>query len=172
MRTLPMAVAGAALFGSVLMLPGATEAQNLARGIPGFLDPSTGLFTARPSLLPGAATLQRSGTITVTITAVLGSNIPPSVPVTCFVSISSSDTAADNFASGSGAFTRSGKGGTCKLAIPYIFEVAAPSTTMFVSASLSATTSTTPSLTYSASHSFTPFAVPNGKKSLTVTLAM
>ncbi len=172
MRTVRMAAAGAALLGSVLLLPAATEAQNTAPGIPGYLNPATGVFTARPALLPAAATLQRSGTITVTITAVLGSNIPASVPVTCFVSIGSSDSAVDNFASGSGVLIRSGKGGKCKVAIPYIFEVAASTTPMTVFASLGAFTSTTPSISYSASHSFTPFAVPNKSMSLAVTLAM
>ena len=151
MRTVRMAAAGAALLGSVLLLPAATEAQNTAPGIPGYLNPATGLFTARPALLPGATALQRIGMITVTITAVLGSNIPASVTVGCFVSIGSSDSAATNSASGSGVLVRTKKGGTCKVAIPYIFEVAASTTTMFVSASISATTSTTPSISYSAS---------------------
>ncbi len=173
MRPLRMAAAGAALFGLVLLLPSATEAQSAApSGIPGYLNPATGLFIARPALLPGAATLQRSGTITVTITAVLGSNIPASVSVFCSVSIGSFDSAFSNSASGSGVLVRSKTGGTCKVAIPYIFEVAAATTTMTVSAFISAETSTTPPVDYSASHSFTPFVVPNKSMSLAVTLAM
>jgi hypothetical protein len=167
-----MAAAGAALFGAALLLPAVTEAQNGAgTQIPGFLDTSTGLFTARPVQLP-AATLQRSGTITVTVTAVLGSNIPRSVPVICSVSISSTDTAASNRGFATAVLARSGKGGTCKVAIPYIFEVANATTVMQVSADISATVSQTPFLNYDAFHSFTAFAVPNGNKSLTVTLAM
>jgi hypothetical protein len=167
-----MTAAGAALFGAALLVPAVTEAQNGTKTeIPGFLDTSTGLFTARPVQLP-AATLQRSGTITVTVTAVLGSNIPGSVPVSCSVSISSSDSAADNRGSASGVLARSGKGGTCKIAIPYIFEVASGATTMTVSAEIFAVVNPNTGLNYDAFHSFTPFVVPNGNKSLTVTLAM
>jgi len=172
MTTMRVAAAGAALFGAALLLPVVTEAQNGAgTQIPGFLDTSTGLFTARPVQLP-AATLQRSGTITVTVTAVLGSNIPGSVPVFCSVSISSSDTAASNRSSASGVLARSGKGGTCKIAIPYIFEVANAATLMSVTADIFANVNPNTSLNYDAFHNFTPFTVPNGNKSLTVTLAM
>jgi hypothetical protein len=172
MKTLARAAAGAALFGSALLLPVATEAQNPTAGIPGYLNPSTGMFTTRPALLPATAGLQRSGTISVTITAVLGSNIPASVPVSCFVDIFADDLGFDNSASSSGVLVRSGKGGTCKIKIPYIFQIATAATLMNVSASLSAFTNTTPSLSYSASFSFAAFAVPSGTKFLAVTLAM
>jgi hypothetical protein len=155
------------------LLPAATEAQNPApRGIAGFLDPTTGTFTARPALLPGAASLQRSGTIIVTVTAVLGPNISPSATLTCGVIISASDSSFFNEVNGSGVLVRSGKGGTCRIAVPYIFEVANTATTINVSASIGAFTNATPSLSYSASHSFAPFPVPNGSRSLTVILAM
>jgi hypothetical protein len=172
MKTLAAAAVGVAFFGSALVLPVATDAQNAPFGIPGYLNPATGLFTARPALSPATSGLQRSGTINVTITAVLGSNIPASVPVSCSVFLSAVDTAFDNTADGSSVVTRSAKGGTCKVSIPYIFEVASASTPMNVSASLFATTSSAPSLSYSASFSFAPFAVPSGTKSLAVTLAM
>jgi hypothetical protein len=172
MKTPAMSAIAAALLGSALMLPLTAEAQNAAiPGIPGFLNPSTGVFTARPAQL-SAATLQRSGTITVTVTAVLGSNIPASVPVTCGITIASVDSAATNSASGAGVVVRTGNGGTCKVSIPYIFEVASSTTPMSVSAGIFAFVSANPSLNYNASHSFTPFAVPNGSKALAVTLAM
>jgi hypothetical protein len=173
MSAMHTAAAVAALFGSVLLLPATTAAQNpAAPGIAGYLNPATGVFTARPALLPAAKTLQRIGSITVTVTAVLGSNIPTSVPLTCGVSIGSSDSAADNSAGASGVLVRSKTGGTCKVSIPYIFEVAATTTPMSVSASLFASTSTTPSISYSASTSITLPSVPNKPTSVAVTLAM
>jgi hypothetical protein len=173
MKTFAMAAAGAAFFGTALVLSASTEAQNAAAtGIPGFLNPATGVFTARPVLLPAVTGLQRAGTVTVTVTAVLGTNIPTSLPLTCAISLSTFDSIFDNSAGGSGVLVRSGKGGTCKVAIPYIFEIASAATTMTVSASIFASTETTPILSYSASHSFTPFTVPNGSTSLAVTLAM
>jgi hypothetical protein len=170
MKALLMA-AGAALFGSVALLPVATGAQNRTAGIPGFLDPSTGVFTARPALLPAAA-LQRSGTITLTITATIGSNIPSSIPVTCGVTLSSFDSSFSNSVFGSSPLTRSGNGGTCKIAVPYIFQVASAATALSVRASLGASTLTPPVLSYSASFTFAPFPVPSGNKNLAVTLAM
>jgi hypothetical protein len=171
MKTLAAAAAGAAMCG-ISLLPVATEAQSGAAGVPGYLNPSTGMFTARPARLSAASALKRIGTINVTVTAVLGSNIPASVPVFCTVFLEADDGGFDNSASGAGVFVRKGSGGTCKLSIPYIFEVAVATTPMNVTASLSASTSTTPSLGYGASFSFSPFAVPSGTKNLSVTLAM
>jgi hypothetical protein len=172
MKTFAIAAAGAALFASAALLPVATEAQNASAGISGFLNPATGVFTARPTLLPAVTGLQRSGTVTVTVTAVIGSNIPSSVPLSCGIELSTSDAEFGNFAEGSGNLVRSGKGGTCKVAIPYIFEIANAQTTMTVSASIGGSTATSPILSYSASHTFATFAVPNGNTSLAVTLAM
>jgi hypothetical protein len=172
MKMLATAAAGAALFGSVLLLPVATEAQNPSAGVPGFLDPSTGTFTTRSALSPAASGLKRIGTINVTVTAVLGSNIPASVPVSCSVFLDADDTSFDNSASASGVLVRKGSGGTCKVSIPYIFEIAVASTTMNVTATLGAFTSTSPALSYSAEFRFSPFTVPSGTKNLSVTLAM
>jgi hypothetical protein len=171
MKTFAAAAAGAAMCG-ISLLPIATEAQSGSAGVPGYLNPLTGLFTARPALLAATAGLKRAGTINVTVTAVLGSNIPASVPVYCSVDLYADDGGFQNSAGGAGVFVRKGSGGTCKLSIPYIFEISVASTPMNVTASLNASTSSTPSLGYSASFSFTPFAVPSGTKNLSVTLAM
>jgi hypothetical protein len=170
-----VAAAGAALFTSVLLLPFQTEAQNAAAsGIPGFLNPSTGQFTAKPALSAATPALQRSGTITVTVSVVFGSNIPASTSETlsCTVSLSAGEDGYYNTASGSGTIIRKGNEGTCKVSIPYIFEIAVATTPMNVSAYTYASSNSTPSENYSAEFYFSPFAVPNGNKDLAVTLAM
>jgi hypothetical protein len=171
MRTSIAAAAGAVLFGSVLLLPVATKAQNAA-GIPGVLNPATGMFTSRPALIPATTGLKRSATITVTVTAVLGSNIPTSAPVTCTAIIGSFDNEFTNSASASTALVRTSTGGTCQVAIPYIFEIATAKTLMTVTASISASTIKPPFLTYTASRSFTPFAVPSSNQSVSLSLAL
>jgi hypothetical protein len=176
MKMLAMAAAGATLFGSVLLLPVATEAQNTSAGIPGFLNPSTGVFTARPALEQATAALQRSGKIIVKVTATIGSNIPKTAttPLYCGVTLSSYDTEFQNYASGSAILVRSASGttGTCSLAVPFIFEIATASTKMNVEASIYANTgSTTGSLSYSAEFAYAPFAVPTGTHIVTIPLA-
>jgi hypothetical protein len=172
MKTLVAAAAGTALLGAVIFLPVAGDAQGLSSGIPGYLNPTTGMFTARPALLPATAALKRVGQVNVTITATIGSNIPASVPISCSVNLYADDLGFDNSASASGVFKRTGSNGTCKVSIPYTFEIAVASTQMNVSAFLSANTGTTPNLDYSASFGFSPFPVPSGTKNLAVTLAM
>jgi len=172
MKMLAVATIGAALFGSALLLPIATEAQSAPAGIPGFLNPSTGMFMAKPALLPATTALQRSGTLTVTVTAVIGSNISKTTPLYCSVSIYSSDGEYYNTADGEAPLVRSGKGGTCKLAIPFIFEIATATTSLTVRAEISAGTITTPNLSYDASFTFSPFAVPKGNESVTIPLAL
>jgi hypothetical protein len=172
MKTLAAAAIGAAMLGTLVLSPVATDAQDAASGIPGFLNPSTGMFTARPVLLSATSGLKRIGTINVTVTAVLGSNIPASLPLSCYISLYADDLGFDNGASGSGTLVRKGSSGTCKVSIPYIFEIAVATTPMNVSASISAYTSTTPEFSYSASFSFAPFPVPTGTKNLAITLAM
>jgi hypothetical protein len=173
MKTLGSAAMGAALFGSALLLPVATDAQNAGvSGIPGVLNPSTGMFTARPALLPATSALQRKGQINVVVNAVFGSNIPAAATLSCTVYLSADDLGYENSASSSGVVVRKGSSGTCRVAIPYTFEIAIATTPMNVTASITTYTSTVPELSYSASFSFSPFAVPNGTKNLSVTLAM
>jgi len=171
MKRFALAAAGAALIGSALLLPVPTDAQNSPPGVPGYLNPRTGLFTARPVLLPAAAGLQKSGTIIVTITATLGSNIPSIAPVACVVDVSTSDSEFTNSAFASGVLVRLGKGGTCRISVPFIFQVASAATTMNVFVSITASTPTLPPLTYDASTSAS-FPVPSGTKSLAFVLAM
>jgi hypothetical protein len=172
MKTLVAAAAGTALLGAIIFSPVAGDAQSPASGIPGYFSPTTGMFTARPALLPATSGLKRVGQLNVTITATIGSNIPTSVPINCSVSLFADDLGFDNSASASGVFKRTGSSGTCKVTIPYTFEIAVASTQMNVTAFLSAFTGTTPNLDYSASFAFSPFPVPSGTKNLAVTLAM
>jgi hypothetical protein len=171
MRTLRVAAAAAGLFGSMLLLPATTEAQNAMPGIPGFPVPLPGSSAGTMQLLPTTTALQRTGTITVTINAAISSNIPISQAVTCQVEIVASDVSFFNFGLASAVLTRSGKGGTCKVAVPYIFEVASPKTVLLVAAFLLSTNSTF-TLQYEAFHAFAPFPVPSGNKSLTISLAI
>jgi hypothetical protein len=173
MKMLAGAALGTALLGSALLLPVSTEAQTAAAGIPGFLNPSTGTFAAQSTLLPATTALQRSGTMTVTVTATIGSNIAATTPLTCSVMIYSSDNEFYNTAGGEAVpLTRGPKGGTCKVAIPYIFEVASTKTLLTVRAQIDAGTITNPSLFYTATFTYSPFAVPKGNQSLTIPLAL
>ena len=173
MKALVAAAAGSALLGAIIFSPVAGDAQSPPSGVPGYLNPITGMFTARPALLPAAGGLKRIGELIVTITATIGSNIPASAPISCSVYVSAEDLGFDNTANASAAFKRTGSSGTCKIAIPYTFEIAVASTPMNVSATLLGSTGTYPStLGYSASFSFSPFPVPSGTRKLSVTLAM
>jgi hypothetical protein len=124
MRTLRKAAAGAVLFGSMLLLPAATEAQHAAMpGIPGYLDPATGSFIARANLQPNAAAKQVGGTITVTTTVFLDSTIPAGLPITCTVSIGTFDDVATNSAGGSNQVVRTGGKATCTTTITFLWEI-------------------------------------------------
>ncbi|HEY1300118.1 MAG TPA: hypothetical protein VGF07_06450 [Stellaceae bacterium] len=170
MKTLALAAVSAALFGAAALMPHATEA---AGGIAGVLDPATGTFTTRAALAPAAAALARTGTIIVTTTVQIDSAITPDQTITCSVNLSSFDSSFTNGASGTTNVIRNGKTGTCKTTIPYIWLVANASTTMTVQVSVSSSNGfSSGGISHNASHSFAPFAVPNGTKSLVLTLAL
>jgi len=142
MRPLRMAAAGAALFGSTLLLAAATEAQNAAPpGIPGYLNPVTGAFTARANLQPPATSAQVGSTITVTTTVSLDSTIPAGLPITCSVTIMASDDVASNSAGGSNNVVRTGRKATCTTTITFLWEID-PTITRMMSLSVSITAGT------------------------------
>jgi hypothetical protein len=172
MKTLAILAGAVALFGSVVVLPISTDAAGPVAGIAGVLDPSTGTFTTRPALVQAATALQKSGTVTVTTTVVIDSAIPLDQPITCNVSISAYDSSFVNSASGENNVVRSGSSGKCTTVIHYIWEVASSSTMMSVSVSISTGSFGTDTVSHSADHSFTPFAVPSTSTSLAVTLAL
>jgi hypothetical protein len=131
MKSLHRAVAGAALFGSMLLLSAATEAQN-PPGIPGYLNPATGSFTARANFPAAGAGIAKTGSITVTTTVLIDPALQkvPDQTITCTVNISSFDTVASNTASGSNNVIRAGGKGTCTTTIGFIWEVASTTTKM------------------------------------------
>jgi hypothetical protein len=150
------------------LLPAGTEAQNAAG--PGIPIPSHFTQPAQP-LVPAPAALQRSGTVNITISATIGSNIPASQRIFCQAEIAAVDASFFNDALAVGTVTRSGRTGTCKISIPYIFEVSNAQTKLQVFAAIF-TINSANTLQYDASFSFTPFAVPNGITNLKVNLAV
>jgi hypothetical protein len=174
MKTFAMTAIGAALFGSALLLPIPTYAQSAATpGIPGYLDPTTGVFKPVVSSLPTAATLTRTGKVVVTVTVQIDSSIPADQQITCSVSIGSSDfPGISNGASSESGVIRSGSSGKCTTTIPYVWIVASAATKMSVSVSVSTGEFTFGSVSHSASTSFPAFSVPTGTKSLSVKVAL
>jgi hypothetical protein len=174
MQTFAMgAAAAAALFASAL-LPIPTEAQNAtAPGIPGYLNPASGVFQPVLSSLPTEAALKRTGKIVVTVTVQLDSSIPADQQITCNVSIGSNDfPGITNGASSESGVIRSGSSGKCTTTIPYVWLVKNAQTTMSVSVGVSTGSFAFGSVSRTASTSFSAFPVPNSTKSLAVTVAL
>jgi hypothetical protein len=170
MRTLRIAAAAAVLVGSMLLLPDATEAQNAAHGIPGYLNPVTGSFTARANLPQSATPKQVGGTITVTTTVSLDSTIPAGLPIFCSVSITTFDDVANNTAGGSNLVTRVGNKATCVTTITFLWEIDASVTTkMFLTVNVSVGNFGTDQ---SRSASLSSLMIPLSTKKKSVTLAM
>jgi hypothetical protein len=166
MRTLRIAAAIAALFGSALLLPAVTEAQNAAT-------PSIPRIFNRPvpKLQPAVSSVQFAGTVKVTITASITSNIPNTQPISCEVELLASDVSFFNDAFVSAPLTRTGKTGTCTISVPYIFVVASPTTPLEVGAALLTQNS---KFTASNEASFTQVfpSVPKGTTTLKVSLGI
>jgi hypothetical protein len=171
MKALLMAAAGAALFGSVALLPVATGAQNRTAGIPGFLDPSTGVFTARANFPAADAGVALTGSITVTTNVAIDAALQkaPDQTISCQVRISTSDAVAANSATGSNNVIRSGAKGTCTTTITFIWEVAPTTKTMSLFVDVSTGNFGTGQITHDA-NTFT--SIPISTKKATVTLAL
>jgi hypothetical protein len=164
MSTLRKAAAVAAVFGSVLLLPAATEAQDAAT-------PSAPRLISRPvvpTLRPALSSLQRSGTVTVKILATIGSNIPPIIPVSCEGELFVFDPAFFDETFVSGFVTRSGTTGTCTFVIPYTFQVSSAATNLTVVAAIG-TVGNTPFYLAQVARAF---PIPNGNSNLTVNLGI
>lgn len=176
MRIPAFVIGVVALAGSALSLPATT---NAASTVAGYLNPVNGTFTPAATQAQLAATaaaaLTRTGIITVIMTIQFGADIPAAQQLTCSISIGSSDfPGISNSASASAGVIRTGKTGKCTMVIPYNWTVASAKTMMSVNfASVSTGQFGSGDVTSrSASTSFTAFAVPNGKKTLSVTLAL
>jgi hypothetical protein len=167
MRTLRNTAAVAALFGSVLLLPAATEAQDVAA-------PSFSRHIPRPvppPLKPALSSLQKTGTVKVTINVAIGSNIPAAQAIGCEVELVAVDASFFNLAFVSGKVTRSGSKGKCTISVPYIFQVLNNTTALDVLASVFTNNSSfTAENEGEFAQAFTP--VPTGTTSLTVTLGL
>jgi hypothetical protein len=173
MKALPSKAAALVLFGSALMLPAPGDA---ASNVAGYLDTKTGTFTAVPSqaelAAAAAATLTRTGKLTVVVNVQLDPSIPPGQQVNCSVTISSSDfPGISNSASAQSGVVRTGATGKCTTVIPYIWIVAKAATVMNVNVNVN-TGGSFGAVSHSASTSFPAFPVPNGNKSLTVAIAL
>jgi hypothetical protein len=173
-KTLVIAAAGAALFGSVALLPVATGAQNRPTGIPGFLDPSTGVFTARPSFPLAGAGISVSGSITVTTNVLIDAALQkvPDQTIMCTVNIATpfGDPVANNSATGTNFVIRAGTKGVCTTTITFIWEVASTTKNMNLTVSLSSGNFGTPGVTHNDSSITT--SIPITTKKATVNLAL
>jgi hypothetical protein len=174
MKTLVLAAAGVALIGSVVLLPAATQAQNGSPGIPGFLDPRTGMFTARSSFPAGDAGVALTGSITVTTNVAIDTALQkvPDQTITCTVRISTNDAVASNSATGSNNVIRAGAKGTCTTTITFIWEVASTTKTMSLSVDVSTNNFGTDQVSHDASFSTSIPMIPISTKKFTVTLAL
>jgi hypothetical protein len=170
MRRLGIAASSAALFGSVLLLPAATEAQNAAPGIPGYLDAATGRFTARSSFPAAGSGMAVTGSITVITNVAIDAALQkvPDQTITCMVDISTFDGVANNDVTGTNNVIRAGSRGTCTTTISFIWEVASTTKTMNIMVTVS-----TGFFGGAASYrSSTSTSIPITTKKLTVTLAL
>jgi hypothetical protein len=169
---LVLAAAGVALIGSVVLLPAATEAQNGSPGIPGFLDPRTGMFTARSSFPQAAAGVALTGSIKVTTNVLIDTALQkvPDQTISCSVTISSFDAVADNTATGSNNVIRAGTKGTCTTTITFIWEVAPTTKNMNLTVSLSSGNFGTDGVIHDDSSMST--SIPISSKTATVNLAL
>jgi hypothetical protein len=167
MTTLRKAAAVAAVFGSLLLLPAATEAQDAATpNIPRLIS-----RPVMPALRPALSSLQRSGTVKITIHATIGSNIPLSQKIFCEAALFAFDASFGNEAFPPFVFlTRSGTTGKCTFSIPYTFEVVGPTTPLTVSVAIG-TITTVGTVAYSASFA-EAIPIPNGTTNLTIILAI
>jgi hypothetical protein len=167
-------LAGITAFAGSLF-PFTSQAGDAAQGLPGFLNPSTGVFTSRPVLTPAAAAISATATITISFTVKINTAIPIAQTITCSGTISSFDSSFSNSAFGqSNVVKSSATAGTCTITIPYIWQIAAATTMMNVSASIATSNGfSVGSVSRNASATVAPFAVPvKGTKSVAVTLAL
>ena len=162
----------AVLAGS--FFPFGSQAEDISNSIPGYLNPSTGVFTTRPALTPAASSVVAKATINITFTVILDSTIPLSQTVTCSASLSSFDNSFINSASAENNVVKSSaSAGTCTISIPYVWEILSTSTPMSVNVSVSTSSGYSAGITRNASKTIASFAVPTtGTKNIAVTLAL
>ncbi len=110
-------------------------AGNHQQGIPGFLDPQTGMFSTKLQSPGGsvddtssAAAVVYWGTYVVTLTISISSTLPSGSIVTCSASLAVSDFGSGGsegtyYEDGSALATGTGSTRTCKVTIPYSWLV-------------------------------------------------
>ncbi|HEU0155429.1 MAG TPA: hypothetical protein VFQ82_05110 [Stellaceae bacterium] len=167
-------IGAVALTGAALALPAATDA---ASPVAGYLDSATGTFTpaASQAQLAAAAalSLKRTGTITVAITLNIESSIPIGQQINCSANISSNEfPGISNNASASTVLIKTGATGKCTLVIPYQWIVTSATTQMTVGFNVSLQGPGGAVTSRSANGTFPAFAVPNGPKTVPVTVAL
>jgi hypothetical protein len=122
-------VVAAALSAAGFVVSYSGSAADTVRGVPGFLDPSTGNFTpaaASPivtKVIPAAA-VARTGTVKVVITLAIESAIGTDESISCSASFFATDASFDNTASATTLVVRTGATGTATMTIPYDWTMA------------------------------------------------
>ena len=136
MRIAKLAIAFACLFTLALPAFGQLADDATSRGIPGVLDPHTGVFKLAPSLGLGdadaiaAATTTFNGKFVVAFNINVQSNVPSTYKIGCQVSATVLDVGSGNtiLESAMVVATRSGTTATCTVTIPYSWGLASAAT--------------------------------------------
>jgi hypothetical protein len=105
-------------------------ARSQPAGIPGFLDPQTGRFTARPIAEVDRADTTYTGTIKLVFAITIKSTIPTSDTIKCFAGITATDSTftRDYLESASVSATRTGNAASCTVSVPYQWVLGASPT--------------------------------------------
>jgi hypothetical protein len=170
-----------ALLSSALLMAGSAWAASPQKGVPGFLDPKTGVFTAQATV-PGAqgvnpdANAIYNGTLSVKINITLKSGFPVDSQLTCTQTASVFDAAGTYTASKTVRATRTGSTATCTVPIYYSWLLSSGDVTVAQNYFVSIVTSSDTGTLYqadAATLSATVALPPNGgtaAKTVAVTL--
>jgi len=106
-----------------------------ARGIPGYLNPKTGIFTIKAHSESADAVPQTTpsyyyGTLTVKITVYVASSFPAGTAYECDLSAGTYDGGGGDFTESVAASAAAPSGGvtSCTLSIPYMWQLSTPGT--------------------------------------------
>jgi hypothetical protein len=135
------------------------------QGIPGFFDPRSNVFTARPQVVAQAAPVATTTTLARLVfnfTILNDQNSPTST--TCSVGISSSDAAGYNSESGYAQATNNGT--TCTVTILFSWDLATPASDS-LNINYSISSGNTAGSRY-GSHSLQPIPMPTNYQTLTL----
>jgi hypothetical protein len=129
-------LAFACLFALALPAFGQQADDAITRGIPGYLDPHTGVFKLAPSMnvldadAIAAASTTVGGKIVTAFTINVQSAIPATAKIGCSVQATVLDVATANtiFETATVVATRSGTTATCTVTIPYSWTLGSAAT--------------------------------------------